>query len=80
MVDVILTAPTAPDPTNQTSHDDFASLHPPSISNESVVMMKPLVCPRDSVALPFIEADRYEKIMLRQCTTSRFGIRPPPLR
>ena len=68
------------------SSEDSASSGPQTATpteggaNESVVMMQPLVCHRDSFAAPFIMADRYKKMMLRQCTVSRFGIRPPPMR
>ena len=69
--------------TNSTEQSgDSASLRPLATptANESVVMMLPLVCHRDNLAVPYIDSEQYKMVMLSQCTVSRFGIRPPPQR
>ena len=69
----------ATESTDQSGGSDTAT--PTDVGgNESVVMTQPLVCRKDSFAAPYIQADRYRRMMLQQCTVSRFGIRPPPQR
>ena len=64
-------------PPTQESADSATKPHPPPppVMEESLVMnTSSLRCPNDR--RPYVAQDQYEKLLLRQCTTSRFNKRP----